>query len=339
MNYKILFVDDETANLRLLERLFRDTYEVLTADSGSKALDLLSVHDVALIISDQRMPGMTGIEFLKLAAKMRRQTVRIMLTGYTDAGALVEAVNSGLVYKYVNKPWVNEDLQQTVKRALQHYETIKAQHQLQVQNERLRIRLKATLDGFVEVVGDMLDLKESHSREHAQRASDYAVAIGKTLKLERTELERLGLAAFLHEAALFRIPNQILHKNTPLTKDDRQLIEESFESGMKILEQVPDLSDVAEILRFQLEYFDGNGLPSGFGGEQIPLHARIISVAAAYDAMTAPRIFPPGLSHDDAVRNLRSKAGSRFDPRIVEAFCSVPAVEDVNKYMLELLEV
>jgi CheY-like chemotaxis protein len=120
MLYKILFVDDETANLRVLERLFRNRYEVINASSGPEALQILATHDVALIISDQRMPDMTGIDFLKRAAEMRPQTVRIILTGYTDASALVEAINSGVVYKYVTKPWVNEDLMQTVKRALQH---------------------------------------------------------------------------------------------------------------------------------------------------------------------------------------------------------------------------
>ena len=110
MKYKILLVDDEPANLRMLERLFRDDHEVITAESGAAALELLAHNDVALIISDQRMPGMTGIEFLKQAAEMRAQTVRIILTGYTDVGDLVEAVNSGVVYKYVTKPWVNTNL-------------------------------------------------------------------------------------------------------------------------------------------------------------------------------------------------------------------------------------
>jgi adenylate cyclase len=144
MTYKILFVDDEPANLRLLERLFRRQYEVISASSGAEALDLLALHDVAVIISDQRMPVMPGIEFLKRAAMMRQHTVRIILTGYTDVTALVEAINSGVVYKYVAKPWVNEALQQTVTRALEHYETNKQQHEQVLHNKRLTERLKAT---------------------------------------------------------------------------------------------------------------------------------------------------------------------------------------------------
>ena len=151
MKRKIIIVDDEPANLRVLERLFRNEYEVMTAESGAEALRLLQQHDVALIITDQRMPNMTGIELLKQTASLRPQLVRIILTGYTDVETLVEAINSGLVYKYVTKPWNNDELRLTISRALEHYETAKAHHELEMTNQRLVSRLReierlATLD-------------------------------------------------------------------------------------------------------------------------------------------------------------------------------------------------
>jgi DNA-binding NtrC family response regulator len=141
MAYKILIVDDETANLRALERLFRDDYDVLTAGSGADALQLLRQHDIALLITDQRMPGMTGIDLLKNTVPLRPRMVRIILTGYTDVDTLVEAINCGEVYKYVNKPWNNEELRLLVARALEHYETIKARHELEMVVQRLTGRL------------------------------------------------------------------------------------------------------------------------------------------------------------------------------------------------------
>jgi DNA-binding NtrC family response regulator len=151
MLYKILIVDDEPANLRTLARLFREDYEVLTAASGDDALALLGQHDVALLITDQRMPGMTGIELLKKTVPLRPRMVRIILTGYTDVDALVEAINCGQVYRYVAKPWDNEELRLTVKRALEHYEASKQRHELESGNARLVSRLReiqqlATLD-------------------------------------------------------------------------------------------------------------------------------------------------------------------------------------------------
>jgi DNA-binding NtrC family response regulator len=142
MPYKIMIVDDEPANLRLLERLFRNDYGVLTAESGAEALLLLHEHDVALIITDQRMPDISGIELLKRTAAIRPHMVRIILTGYTDVESLVEAINSGQVYRYVTKPWNNDDLRLTVSRALEHYETNKARHELEMINQRLVTRLE-----------------------------------------------------------------------------------------------------------------------------------------------------------------------------------------------------
>ncbi len=142
MSYKIMIVDDEPANLRVLERLFRHDYQVLTAESGAEALTLLQQHDVALIITDQRMPGMSGIELLKRTATVRPHMVRMILTGYTDMEALVEAINSNQVYKYVAKPWSNDELRLTVSRALEHFETNKAHHELEMINQRLLARLE-----------------------------------------------------------------------------------------------------------------------------------------------------------------------------------------------------
>lgn len=141
MSQKILIVDDESANLRSLERIFRNEHSVLTAQSGPEALALLEQHDVALLISDQRMPGMMGIELLLKTVALRPHMVRILLTGYTDVSTLIEAINCSYVYKFVTKPWNNDDLCVTVSRALEHFEANKTRHNLEMMNRRLRERL------------------------------------------------------------------------------------------------------------------------------------------------------------------------------------------------------
>jgi DNA-binding NtrC family response regulator len=166
MPYKIMIVDDEPANLRLLERLFRRDYTVVAAASGEEALQLLGQHDVALLITDQRMPGMTGIELLQRTASLRPHMVRIILTGYTDMTALVEAINCGHVYKYMTKPWDNNALRLTVERALEHYETNRSLHELEQANKRLSIRLQevtALLLDVANVIANAKDLGEVKS--------------------------------------------------------------------------------------------------------------------------------------------------------------------------------
>lgn len=163
MNYKILVVDDEPANVRALERLFRDHYDVFTAGSGGDALFMIEHHDMALLIADQRMPGMSGIELMRRTAQLRPHMVRILLTGYTDVESLIQAINSGQVYKYITKPWNNEDLLLTVTRALEHYQTVKSRHNLQMVNERLLSRLREIAELAGGEDGEVAGEQPSHS--------------------------------------------------------------------------------------------------------------------------------------------------------------------------------
>jgi response regulator RpfG family c-di-GMP phosphodiesterase len=138
MKHTILAVDDEPANLRMLERLFHRDYRVLTATSGEEGLELLRSEAVSLIISDQRMPGMTGTEMLRESLHTNPDAVKIILTGYTDVEALIEAINCARVYRYVNKPWDPEKLKAIVKAAI-------SERDVMIDQKRL-------LDGLVSLV-------------------------------------------------------------------------------------------------------------------------------------------------------------------------------------------
>ncbi len=335
MNHKILIVDDEAANLRLLERLFRREYQVVSATSGAEALELLQTHDVALIISDQRMPGMTGIEFLKRAAEMRPHTVRIILTGYTDVNSLVEAINSGVVYKYVTKPWDNEDLRQTALRAVEHYKTSRRQNELNVQNERLQAHLKTAKQSLIRFVANTIYLKDESLYEHLRRTSSYAVAVGRRLELDDEELKELSLAAFLHEVGRLSLSDEseaaaVGGKNCFVAR------------AVQMLASVPELNNIVSVIRYHRQRFDGGDAatsgedsPEAVSGERIPLFARIIAVADEYDLMTAPPFAEKALTHEEAVEKLRGESGKRFDPRVVEAFCQLTAIGRIRRAVAE----
>jgi len=330
MNYKIMVVDDEPANLRLLERLFRRDYHVLTATSGADALGLLEQHDVALLITDQRMPGMTGIELLKRTAEFRPHMVRIILTGYTDMGALVEAINCGQVYKYVTKPWSNDDLRQTVARAIEHYETNRSRHELELTNQRLTARLKTMTRAVVRSISDALEARDEHVYGHARRVSGYAVAVGRSLLLPVAELEHLSLAALLHDIGKIATPDTILLKPTALNEQEQSVMRLHAERGARMLAGVPEMEDVADIIRHHHENYDGTGYPEKLAGEFIPLASRIIRLADAYDAMTSPRPFRAALDHAQAVQRLRERCGRDFDPAVLEAFCGLDALAQIR---------
>ena len=332
MAYKLMIVDDEPANLRLLERLFRRDYQVISASSGLEALQLLNQHDVALIITDQRMPGMTGIELLKRTAMFRPHMVRIVLTGYTDVGALVEAINCGQVYRYVTKPWNNDDLRQTVERALEHYEMNKSHHELEQANKRLSIRLQEMTRGVVRTIADALEAKDEYMFGHARRVSGYATAIGRRMRLDVATLEQLSLAAFLHDIGKIGTPDHILLKPDAFTEEDWTCIQLHSERGARMLSGVPEMEEVASIVRHHHEHYDGTGYPEALRDEQIPLASRITLVADAYDAMTSPRPFrAEACSHEFALEQIRNQSGKHFDPEVVRAFCGLEALSKIRR--------
>src|SRR6476620_2807669 len=197
MTYKLLIVDDEQANLRLLERLFSAEYECFTALSGPAAIKVLEQHDVAIIITDQRMPGMSGIELLKATAKLRPHMVRILLTGYTDVEALVETINCGLVYMYFTKPWNNDDLKLKVSRARDHYENNRKRSSLELANGRLSEKVKAITLSVVKSLIEMEQSRNKDDHDHALRVCKYASAIARLLELGASETNELATAALL----------------------------------------------------------------------------------------------------------------------------------------------
>lgn len=339
MKYKMMIVDDERANLRLLERLFSDDYECLTASSGEEAVQLLRQHDVAILITDQRMPQMTGLELLKRTAGLRPHMVRILLTGYTDVDALVEAINSGLVYMYVTKPWNNNELKVRVDRALEHYENNKRRNALELANERLRSQLKQIKSEFVFAMTEALRAKDEYSYRHCARVRNYAGALGRMLGLRNEEQEELTFAALLHNVGHIGTPDRILENAGKLTEPDQTIFDAHCERGAEIIARMSELREVAEGVRFHHENFDGSGHPRGLRGDLIPRTSRIIRVAAEYDSLIQPRDPSLAISHEAAVDNLRARSEKDFDPFITDALAklegdilSAPAVEAVLHY-------
>jgi response regulator RpfG family c-di-GMP phosphodiesterase len=319
MRYKILVVDDEPANLRMLERLFRDEHDVITAESGAEGIEVLDHHDVALIISDQRMPGMNGIDFLTQAARIRRHTTRIILTGYTDVADLVNAINSGVIYRYITKPWVNTDLMQTVRAGLKHYESTKRHHLLAIENERLQVRLNETVQGFVRGVQDIPAYKHSSVPEHCRRTANYARLIGNDLGLGQHDMEQLDFASLLHEIPNMRMPFDMGISKTSLNVQQLRVTRDNYEIGVRIISGIPDLEYVATVIRYQHERFDGMGFFDGLDGEKIPHLARILAVANAFDEMTSGRNLELYDKEERAAKWLLDRAGREFDPQVVDA--------------------
>ena len=332
MTHKLLIVDDELPNLRLLERLFRQDYCCLTASSGEEAIKLLSQHDVAIMITDQRMPQMSGIELLQRTAQLRPHMARILLTGYTDVEALVEAINCGLVHRYISKPWNNDDLKLKVSRALEEYENNKKRHALTVANDRLQARLKEVKLGIGNALDALLRIKDEYSCEHASRVAALATKIAERMGISEEDREDLTLAAVLHRLGHVGTPDELLWKIGSLTTAERAVYQGHSERGARILAIIPELKNVADMVLFHHENFDGSGFPRGLQGEQIPLACRIIRVADEYDLLTQPRALSKAISPEQALAVLREQTGLEFDPEVVTVMSELYSTnsEDVD---------
>jgi len=335
MTYKMLIVDDEAVNLRLLERLFSRDYDCLTASSGPEAIRMLEQHDVAILLSDQRMPEMTGIELLRLTSRSRPHMVRILLTGYTDVEVLEEAINSGLVYMYVTKPWNNEALKLKVSRACDHYESNKKSSSLVTANERLLARLQEIKMRVVTSLGEMLQVRDAYAYSHAVRASSYAGTIAQRLGLTEFDIEELSAAAMLHNL------NEVNQKDSPRgrwTSDASMMSPQAHaETEARLLAAIPELANVADVLRFHRENFDGSGTPTGLAAEQIPLLSRILRVAVEYDLMIQPKPPAASMRHEEVMRFLSQRSGKQFDPQIIEIVSQL-APEDLPNDLTASIE-
>ncbi len=320
--YKILIVDDEPDNLQLLFRTLRRDYDVTKANGPLEALEILKDNSFQCILSDHKMPDMDGVEFLKRSENMYPDTIRLLVTAYSDVDILMNAINYAKIYRYIKKPYSPEELLHTVQLALEYY-------QLKEDNKKLIFDLKDLFSGTINAIMDALDSKDSYTLGRSRRVAFYTTKMIEVMDISKTERAVIELAALLHDIGMIGVQEEILHKVEKLTDAERAEIKKHVFYSVKILEDIKQLERVTEIIKYHHEYYNGEGYPYGKKGEDIPLGARIIAIADAYDALVSFRPYREGLSPEDALDRIRQKRGTQFDPKILDIFESV--VDEANK--------
>ncbi len=168
-----------------------------------------------------------------------------------------------------------------------------------------------------------VDAKDSYTYGHSRKVSEYAVALAEALHLPPEKVNTIRAASLLHDIGKVGVPDSILNKKSPLTEDEWKPIKAHPELGVEILRHVIDLVNCLPAILHHHEHYDGSGYPAGLAGEAIPIEAKILSVADAYDAMTSPRPYREQLSLEEALQELRRCSGTQFAPEIVELFCNL----------------
>ncbi|HUL04325.1 MAG TPA: HD domain-containing phosphohydrolase [Gemmatimonadales bacterium] len=322
---QVLVVDDEPRLRRVMVRLLAgEGFTCLEAGSGTEALAVMEKDPVPLVISDLRMPEMDGVTLLREIIARWPDTAMIMVTAVAEVESAVACLQLGAL-DYVAKPFHLDEVRARVTQALDKRRLIlenRTYHQglearVQVQARRIE---EVFLEG-VQALAQALEEKDAYTRGHSARVAHYAVRVARQLKLDSQVVDTIALGAELHDIGKIGVREAVLYKAGKLTPDEYRHIMEHTVIGARILSPLlRDAPQALAIVRSHHERLDGSGSPDGLKGDAIPFEARVVSVADSFDAMTSERPYRPGLSVQQAVRELQEGKGVQFDPVLVDAF-------------------
>jgi response regulator RpfG family c-di-GMP phosphodiesterase len=343
--HSILVVDDEEIVLvALRDTLQREGYRVVTSANAVQALTLLKEQPFSVIISDQQMPMITGLEFLAQVKQIQPDATRILITAVLSLSTVIDAINKGEIYRFVVKPWLREELLATVRNAVQRYELICKNLVLRAttvaMNEKLS-KLNQALEEQVAKVAEQnqqlaslngaLEKNLQHSVQlcvrtmqtfyptlgnQARRVYELCTALADGLALPPDDRKVLEISAWLHDIGLMGVPRRLIKQwqDAPdsISSAERALIAQHPVIGQELAEFGHDLERVGVLIRAHHECFDGSGYPDRLQGENIPWLARLLAVAVYYAEST----FEPHL----VLEMIERASGYAFDPEAVRAF-------------------
>ena len=363
----ILCVDDEPSILSALRRLFRaHGFQVLAAESGQAGLAILEQETIDLVISDMRMPEMDGVVFLEHVRQRWPDILRLLLTGYADITSIMGAINRGEIYRYIAKPWDDNDIILIVQGALERSALEKEKKRLEAlvlqQNEELQTinaslevkveartaelkqsntalsgandRLKNNLITSIKIFTALIELRNPKLAGHSRKVADLSRRMAQALNLENKQAQDLFVAGLLHAIGKVGFDDELM--GTPVASmTPRQL--EAYRQhparAEQLLMPLAELKTAVELIGAQLERHDGSGYPKGIAGRKIPMGARILALASDFTSLQAGILEPRQLSAAQAHAMLLQQRGHHYDPDVVDALTSLlgPLSKDLEQ--------
>jgi putative nucleotidyltransferase with HDIG domain len=315
---RVLLVDDEPLVLEGLRRSIYTEFVADLADGPEVGLEKLRKDGpYPVVVSDMRMPGMDGAQFLAAVRTISPDSIRVMLTGHNDMEAAARAVNEGMIFRFLTKPVTTNKLLVTLRECVVQY------HAACLDKEQLKITVSALeqLDlGTLTALARAIDAKSKWTAGHSERVTNLALKMGHAMGLPAKSLEIIHRGGLLHDIGKIGTPLTILDKPGKLEPGEMQIMRDHVNTGVHILEPIPCFREALPIVAQHHEWFDGSGYPAGLTGENISLNARILAVADCYDAMVSDRPYRKGLPKRQALEILTQNSGTQFDPIVIEVF-------------------
>jgi len=332
---RVLLVDDEPAiPLMLRERLSAEGFECHIASSGKEGLAMVEQAPFDVVISDLRMPEISGLDLLEEVRKQQPYAAFLMATGVADLKVGIQAMKQG-ADDYLVKPFDLDAVLASVRRALakkrMEFELEKYRTRLEEMVEQRTVQLRTavkrvelTYDETLEALGAALDLRDNETAGHSERVMRFCLEMARGMNCSSEQLTHIARGAYLHDIGKIGIPDTILLKPDKLTAEERAVMETHTRIGYDLLCRIAFLAPAAQIVLTHQERYDGTGYPQGLMGAEIPLGSRIFAVADTLDAMTSDRPYRKALPDSKARDEVKRESGRKFDPEVARVFLSIP---------------
>jgi putative two-component system response regulator len=319
----LLIIDDEAAIRRLIiQKLSREGYQCEEADDAEQALNMLAISPIALVMLDVKMPGKSGIELLPEIKADYPDTAVIMATAVNDINVAIECLKQG-ADDYICKPFNLEEVFLSVQRALEkrhlQLEIREYQQYLEERIEEQTGEIRKIFLGAIEALVSALEAKDKYTGGHSRRVTEIALALGNELGLSTQDMEDLRWGSLLHDIGKIAVDQVIQNKPDKLTSEEYEHIMTHVHVGVEIVRPLVN-EKITEMIEHHHDHYDGSGLHQVIAGDDIPLGARILAVADAFDAMISDRPYRSAMSITEIVEEIKRCAGTQFDPVVVTAF-------------------
>ena len=328
----ILIVDDEPAIRKLLRRkLSREGYWCEEADSAAQTLDRLRGSPPELVLLDIKMPGESGIELLPEIKASYPDTAVIMASAVTEIGVAIQSMRQG-ADDYICKPFNLDEVALSVERALEkrrlQLKIKEYQQHLEEKVEEQTRKIRQLFLGAIEALVFALEAKDRYTVGHSRRVTEIAMAIGSELGLSADDFDDLRWGSLLHDVGKIAVDQLIQNKPGRLTPEEYEHIMTHAHVGAGIVKPVVN-ENVVAMIEHHHDRYDGSGLHQVVAGCDIPLAARILALADAFDAMTSNRPYRSAMSREEALAEIKRCTGTQFDPVVVTAFLKTAITKGV----------
>ncbi len=334
----ILCIDDNPEVLKLMKMLLADEFDLELVTSAEQGLKFLREKNPDLVLCDVMMPGMDGHAFSKAVKgdEALKHIPIILVTARSGVEMLKEGLQAG-ADDYISKPFDSTELKARIRALLRLRQM---ESELALVNRNLKMRTSDLVEqqrslflSTVKSLASAIDAKDEYTRHHSTRVTEFSLKIAAKMGFSEKELGELELAAVLHDVGKIAVPESILNKPGKLTDEEFKLIKEHPVRGEAILSPVIELKEIGRIVRAHHERYDGKGYPDRLKGREIPVGARIMTIADTYDSITSERPYRKAASHRYAVKEIINCTGTQFDPEVVEHFLEIAGTfaQDADK--------